>query len=139
MSTSVDGIHWSPVQLIPIDPLASGIDHIVPGLGVDKHTSGKTTHLALTYYYHATNCHSNCQYYTGFVSSTDAGFHWKQTIQLAGPMSLSWLSQGRNKVGDYISTSFCNGLAFPIFSIATAPENGYLKETIYTISGGLIV
>jgi len=54
-------------------------------------------------------------------------------------MSLSWLSQGRNKVGDYISTSFCNGLAFPIFSIATAPENGYLKETIYTISGGLIV
>jgi len=97
MSTSEDGIHWSPVQFIPIDPLGSGIDHIVPGLGVDKHTSGKTAHLGLTYYYHATNCDSNCQYYIGFVSSTDAGMHWRQMIQLAGPMPLSWLSQGRNK------------------------------------------
>jgi BNR repeat-like domain len=139
MSTSVDGVHWSQVQLIPIDPLGSGIDHIVPGLGVDEHTSGKTTHLALTYYYHLANCDSNCQYYTGFISSADAGAHWKQKIQLAGPMPLSWLSQGRNKVGDYISTSFCNGLAFPIFSIATAPASGYLKEAIYTISGGLKV
>lgn len=139
MSTSEDGIHWSPVQFIPIDPLGSGIDHIVPGLGVDKHTSGKTAHLALTYYYHATNCASNCQYYTGFISSADAGTHWEQTIQLAGPMPLSWLSQGRNKVGDYISTSFCNGLAFPFFSIATVPKGGNLKEAMYTISGGLIV
>jgi hypothetical protein len=139
MSTSEDGIHWSPVQLIPIDPLGSGIDHIIPGLGVDEHTSGKTTHLALTYYSHLANCGSNCQYYTGFISSTDAGTHWRQKIQLAGPMPLSWLSQGRNKVGDYISTSFCNGLAFPIFSIATAPVDGHLQEAIYTISGGLIV
>ena len=139
MSTSEDGIHWSPVQLIPIDPLGSGIDHIVPGLGVDKHTSGKTAHLALTYYYHATNCANNCQYYAGFISSADAGTHWKQTIQLAGPMPLSWLSQGRNKVGDYISTSFCNGLAFPFFSIANAPKGGNLNEAMYTISGGLIV
>jgi len=127
------------MQFIPIDPLGSGIDHLVPGLGVDIHTSGKTAHLALTYNYHATNCDSNCQYYNGFVSSTDAGIHWSQKIQLAGPMSLSWLSQGRNKVGDYISTSFCKGLAFPIFSIATAPDGGYLKEAIYTITGGLTV
>jgi hypothetical protein len=139
MSTSEDGIHWSPVQFIPIDPLGSGIDHIVPGLGVDKHTSGKTAHLALTYYYHGTNCASNCQYYTGFISSTNAGTHWDQPVQLAGPMPLSWLSQGRNKVGDYISTSFCNGLAFPFFSIATVPKGGNLKEAMYTISGGLIV
>jgi hypothetical protein len=55
MSTSIDGINWSPVQLIPNDPPGSGIDHIIPGLGVDKHSSGKTTHLALTYYYHATS------------------------------------------------------------------------------------
>jgi hypothetical protein len=139
MSTSDDGINWSQVQLIPIDPPGSGIDHIVPGLGVDKHTSGKNAHLALTYYYHATNCDSNCQYYTGFISSIDSGVHWTQKIQLAGPMSLPWLSQGRNKVGDYISTSFCNGLAFPVFSIATAPDSGHLNEAIYTISGGLVV
>ncbi len=139
MSTSTDGLNWSPVQLIPIDPLGSGIDHVIPGLGVDRHTSGKTAHLALTYYYHATRCESNCEYYTGFVSSTDGGIHWTQKMQLAGPIPLSWLPQGRNKVGDYISTSFCNGLAFPVFSIATAPESGHLKEAIFTLTGGLIV
>jgi hypothetical protein len=139
MSTSVDGIHWSPVQLIPIDPLGSGIDHLVPGLGVDKNTSGSTAHLALTFYYHATNCDSTCQYHVGFVSSTDGGSHWTPKIQLAGPMPLTWLPQGRNKVGDYISTSFCNGLAFPVFSIAAAPDGGHLHEAIYTIAGGLNV
>lgn len=139
MSTSVDGIHWSPVQLIPIDPPGSGIDHLVPGLGVDKNTSGNTAHLALTFYYHSTTCDSNCQYAVGFVSSTDGGAHWTKKIQLAGPMSLSWLPQGRNKVGDYISTSFCNGRAFPVFSIASAPDGGHLNEAVYTIMGGLNV
>lgn len=139
MSTSTDGVNWSPVQLIPIDPLGSGIDHLVPGLGVDKKTSGRTAHLALAYYYHAIPCDSNCQYRVGFVASTDGGAHWTKKIQLAGPMSLAWLSQGRNKVGDYISTSFYNGLAFPVFSIATAPSSGHLNEAIYTITGGLSV
>ncbi|HEX9134380.1 MAG TPA: sialidase family protein [Ktedonobacteraceae bacterium] len=139
MSTSTDGINWSPVQVIPIDPLGSGIDHLVPGLGVDKKTSGSTAHLALAFYYHTTTCDSHCQYYVGFVSSTDGGTHWTKKIHLADPMSLSWLPQGRNKVGDYISTSFCNGLAFPVFSIATAPSSGRFNEAIYTITRGLSV
>jgi hypothetical protein len=139
MSTSMDGINWSPVQLIPIDPLGSGVDHLVPGLGVDRNTSGKNAHLALTFYYHATNCDSNCQFYVGFVASTDGGAHWTTKIQLAGPMPLSWLPAGRNKVGDYISTSFCNGLAFPVFSIARAPGGGHFNEAIYTITRGLSV
>jgi BNR repeat protein len=139
MSSSTDGVTWSPVQLIPIDPLGSGIDHLVPGLGVDKKTSGNTAHLALTFYYHSITCDSNCQFYVGFVSSTDGGAHWTPKIQLAGPMTLSWLPLGRNKVGDYISTSFCNGLAFPVFSIAVAPGGGQINEAMYTIMGGLKV
>ena len=139
MSTSTDGITWSRVQFIPIDPPGSGIDHLVPGLGVDKHTSGNTAHLALTFYNHSVNCDVGCQYYAGFVSSTDGGAHWTSKIQLAGPMLLSWLPQGRNKVGDYISTVFCNGLAFPVFSIANAPGGSHLNEAMYTITGGLVV
>ena len=140
MSTSSDGVNWSPVQLIPIDPPGSGIDHIVPGLGVDRSTSGRSARLALAFYYHPVNCDSgDCQYYAGFVSSTDGGAHWTPKIQLAGPMSLSWLPAGRNKVGDYISTSFCKGKAFPVFSIASAPSNGHFNEAIYTIMGGLDV
>ena len=139
MSTSTDGITWSPVQLIPIDPLGSGIVHLVPGLGVDKHTSGNTAHLALTFYDHSVNCDVDCPYYAGFVSSRDGGAHWTPKLDLAGPMSSSWLPLGRNKVGDYVSTPFCNGLAFPIFSIASAPGDGHLNEAMYTIKGGLVV
>ncbi len=140
MSTSTDGIHWSPVQLIPIDPPGSGIDHVVPGLGVDKNTSGNSAHLALAFYYHPTTCNNdNCQFYAGFVASADGGNQWTKEIQLAGPINLSWLPRGRNKVGDYISTSFLNGNAFPVFSIANAPSGGHLSEAIYTISGGLEV
>ena len=140
MSTSMDGMNWSPAQLIPIDPLGSGIDHLVPGLGVDKNTSGNNAHLALAFYYHSTTCNTgNCQFYAGFVASVDGGDHWTKEIQLAGPMNLSWLPQGRNKVGDYISTSFVNGNAFPVFSIASAPTNGHLSEAMYTITGGLEV
>jgi len=54
-------------------------------------------------------------------------------------MSLSWLPPGRNKVGDYISTAFCDGLAFPVFSIAGAPGGSHLNEAMYTITGGLVV
>ena len=139
MSTTTDGIHWTPPQYIPADPLGSGIDHLIPGIGVDRNTSGANAHLALAFYYHPVSCDSSCPYSVGFVTSSDGGAHWTQKITLAGPMDLSWLPIGRNKVGDYISTSFCDGLAFPVFSIASAPDNVHLNEAIYTISGGLTV
>lgn len=139
MSTSTDGLTWSPVQIVPLDPLASGIDHILPGLAVDPTTSGANARLALSYYYHAANCTIDCPYYFGFVSSTDGGANWSQRITLAGPMWLTWLPAGRNKVGDYSTTSFVQGLAFPIFAIAHAPDGGNFDEGMYTISGGLTI
>ncbi len=140
MSTSTDGVTWSPVQRIPITPRGSGLAYAFPGLAVDKSTSGSSAHLALAFYYHTANCSPSCDYYVGFVASTNGGASWTQNIRLAGPMSSSWLPQGRNKVGDYISTSFCGGLAFPVFAIASEPgDDGHLNEAIYTVMGGLVV
>jgi BNR repeat-like domain len=139
MSTTIDGLHWTRPQLIPTDHLDSGIDHLIPGIGVDRSTSRAKAHLALAFYSHPASCDSACPYSVGFVSSTDGGAHWTEKIMLAGPMDLSWLPVGRNKVGDYISTSFCNGLAFPVFSIAFPPDNGNLHEAMFTINGGLTV
>ena len=48
--TSSDGIHWSAVQRIPIDSVTSTVDHFLPGIGVDKATSGATAHVSVTYY-----------------------------------------------------------------------------------------
>lgn len=140
MSTSSDGRHWSSPQLIPADPLGSGIAHIVTGLAVDPNTWGNGAHLALTFYYHPVNCPGDCPYSPGFISSRDGGKHWTPKIQLGDPMNLSWLPAGRNKVGDYITTVFCNGQAYPFFSIAEQPQTrGKLSEAIYTTTGGLDV
>ncbi len=143
MKTSVDGITWSTVTRVPIDATTSTVDHFIPGIGVDITTSGSAAHLALAYYYYPNaNCTSaSCQLDVGFVSSTNGGTSWSAGQQLGGPMSLSWLantSQGP-MVGDYISTSFSNGKAFPAFALANAPSNGVLDEATYTVAGGLAV
>jgi len=40
-------------------------------------------------------------------------------------------------VGDYISTSFSGGKAYPVFAVATAPGGGAFNEAMFTVSGGL--
>jgi hypothetical protein len=110
LSSSADGETWSPVVRVPIDPVGSGADHFIPGLGVDPATSGSGAHLALTYYYYpnAACTPATCELDAGYVSSPDGGASWSAPTQLAGPMSLADIaatSQGP-MVGDYISSSF---------------------------------
>jgi hypothetical protein len=120
---------------------STGIDHFIPGLAVDHSTSGSTGHLVLAFYYYANgNCSSStCRLDVGSSSSTDGGNSWSSTKHLAGPMTLSWLastSQG-SMVGDYISTSFCGGKAYPVFAVAMAPRGGVFNEAMFTVLGGL--
>ncbi len=141
ISTSTDGVNWSPVRRIPIDDISSGVDHFIPGLGVDKTTAGSSARLALAYYYYpVTDCTpETCQLYVGFISSESGGASWSKRTQLAGPMLLSWLAftpSGR-MVGDYISTSFVQGQAFPVFSVAGLSQSGLLDQAIYTAIGDL--
>jgi hypothetical protein len=117
------------VQRIPIDPVTSTVDHFIPGVAVDKATSGANVHVAVTYYYYpSTSCTvATCQLDVGYISSTNGGSSWSAATQLAGPMTMSWIadtSQGR-MVGDYISTSFgSDGLAHPAIAVANAPTAG---------------
>jgi hypothetical protein len=108
--------------------MTSGVDHFLPGIGVDRATSGTTAHLGLGYYYYpVSNCGSNCQLTFGFVSSLDAGVTWTPPTQVTGPMSLSWLPDTTLglMVGDYTSTSFtADGKAHPVFSWAKAVVGG---------------
>lgn len=136
MSTSTDGITWTAVQRIPIDPVGSGVDHFTAGIAVDKNTAGSQAHLALAYYYFAnTNCtNTTCQLYAGFVSSVNGGASWSSNVQLAGPMSLKWLAKTTDgyMTGDYISTSIVGGQAFPAIAVAFVPQHKKLQEFIYT-------
>ena len=108
--TSTNGTTWSAVQRIPIDPVTSTVDHFIPGVAVDKATSGGSIHVGVAYYFYPnTSCtFASCQLSVGYLSSTNGGSSWSAPTQLAGPMTMSWTpntSQGR-MVGDYISTSF---------------------------------
>jgi len=143
LSTSNDGKAWSKLTRIPLDPVGSGVDHFIPGLAVDRSTSGASAHLVVTYYYYpdAACTTATCQLNVGAATSADGGATWSPSTQLAGPTSLTWLpntSQGF-MVGDYVSTSFSGAPAFPAFALANAPSGGVLDEATYTVRGGLSV
>jgi hypothetical protein len=127
--TSTNGTSWSGVQRIPIDSLNSIVDHFIPGVAVDKNSSGSGIRVGVTYYYYPNvSCtEATCQLRVGFISSSNGGTSWNPFVDVAGPMQIDWLpntSQGR-MVGDYISTSY-NGSAkaFGFFALANAPTSG---------------
>ena len=143
MSTSADGVTWTPKARIPIDPTTSTVDHFIPGLGIDPTTGGSTAHLGLSYYYYPqANCSpSTCALYVGFISSTDGSSTWSAATPIAGPMTLSWLpsTTSGQMVGDYIATSFAGGKAYGLFAVAKAKSGSTFDEAIYTTQAGFDV
>jgi hypothetical protein len=149
MSTSTNGTSWSSVVRIPIDPVSSGADHFIPGIGVDRATSGNGAHLSLTYYFYpqASCSTSTCKLEVGNISSTDGGANWSNPQTLAGPMKLTSLPNTTlgYMVGDYLSTSFfTNGKADSVFAVAknvTCSLNpvGSCREHMKAPLGGLAV
>jgi BNR repeat protein len=123
-SLNSTGTSWSSVSRVPIDATNSGIDHFIPGLAVNKATSGSTAQLGLTYYFFPSG---STQLSVGFISSTNAGSTWSTPQTIISGMPTGWTattSQGR-MVGDYISTSYdANGLAHGVFATASAPTSG---------------
>src|SRR5205823_9178793 len=104
-SLNATGTSWSAVSRVPIDGTKSGIDHFIPGLAVNKATSGATAQLGLTYYFYPSG---STQLSVGFTSSANAGSTWSTAQTIASGMPTTWTattSQGR-MVGDYISTSY---------------------------------
>ena len=134
MSSSSDGLGWSPVARIPTGPVGVRED-FVPGLGVDPSTSGSTAHVALAYHYlPTTNCNpSSCRVHVGLVRSSDGGSTWTAPVDISGPMAPVWLaftSEGY-MTGDYISTSFVAGTPHTVFARAHCPRGPNLAEAIY--------
>jgi hypothetical protein len=144
MSKSTSETTWGPVTRVPIDTTSSTVDHFIPGIGIDRSTSGASARVGLTYYYYpsAACTSTTCQLNVGFISSTNGGTSWSAATNVTGPMSLSWLantSQGR-MVGDYVSTSVPNGgRAWPTFAVATVPSGGLFHEAMNVPTGGLAV
>jgi hypothetical protein len=144
ISKSTSETTWGAPVRVPIDATTGTVDHFVPGLGVDRTTSGTTARVSVTYYFYPTaNCTAaTCQLSVGHISSTNGGTTWSAATQIAGPMQLSWIpntSQGR-MFGDYISTSVRpGGNAFPVIPIASAPSGTTFNMGHFVPTGGMPV
>lgn len=133
ISTSVDGVHWSAPARIPIDPTTSGVDHFIPGIGIEAGTSGAGAHIGITYYYYSnSNCNADCQLFVGFIASQDGAATWSAPVTLAGPMSTAWLAQTNqgSMVGDYVATVFSSGHIYGVAAVAN-PAGATLDEAMY--------
>jgi hypothetical protein len=124
-STNATGTTWSSVARVPIDATNSGMNHMIPGIAVNKATSGSTAQLGITYYYTLSGS-SNLN--VGFISSTTGGSTWSAAQTVDGSnFPTTWAattSQGR-MVGDYISTSYgSDNLAHGVFNVARTPTSG---------------
>ena len=146
--TSDDGITWSQPVRIPTSSVGSGVDILIPGLAVDRSTSGSSAHLAVVFYsFPSIFCNATgtantpaCQLNVGFLDSTNGGASWSSPVQLAGPMTLTWLpltTQGF-MVADYLSTSIAPGVdhANPVFEVAFEPTVGHTCSNIHTGAPG---
>ncbi len=140
MSTTTDGRHWSPVARIPIDARKSPVDHFLPAIAVNPATSASSADIAIVYYFYPdAECNlSTCQLSVGFTSSTDGGSTWT-TQQLAGPFKTTWfpLTDSGYMVGDYVSVSFADGHAVPVFAAAakgTCELGGITSCDVWTAS-----
>ncbi len=110
MTTTTDGMTWTPVARIPIDALNSPDDHMIPGIAVQPGTKGNKAHLGVAYYFYPNaNCSSgSCALTLGYISSTDGGATWGAPVQLGSPALTTWLAntdQGY-MAGDYIAATF---------------------------------
>jgi hypothetical protein len=144
LATSADGVHWTRVTRIPIDPVTSSVDHLGGGLGIDPVTAGRQARLALFYnYYPQANCTvSTCRLFEGYVSSADGGARWSAPKVLAGPMRMHQLPSAFGfMVGDYEGTAVVpGGDAFSAFAVGGIPAaRQKFNEAMYQPSGGAAV
>ena len=139
LSTSADGGSWTAPARVPTDPVTSGADHFIPGIGVDPSTAGASARVAIAYYFFPTaSCRARaCRLQVGLIESGNGGRSWSRAVRLnPRPIALTSIATttiGR-MVGDYISTSFARGTAVPVFVHADPPLNGRLREAVWTRS-----
>lgn len=127
MTTTTDGVNWSPVVRIPTEPVGSNVDHFIPGLAIDRATTGAAVHLSLTYYFYPdAGCNgTDCQLRVATVQSLDGGASWSAPVEM-GQNFVDWATVPSTTmgpmVGDYISSSFGGSTAYPIFALSSKTD-----------------
>ena len=133
VSSSKNGLTWTAPRAVT--PLQRGADAFLPGLAADRTTSGAGTRLAILYHSMPHTCwaRASCRGVDVWLAvSTNAGKSWRQLRLNAESMRLDWIagtSFGRF-LGDYVSTSFVDGSAVPVYSLAARPDGETFRQAI---------
>jgi hypothetical protein len=134
LTTTTDGLTWTPLQRIPLDAIGSNVEHLTAGLAVDSGTAGQRAHLAVTYYYwpNAGCTAAACQVYVGLATSVNAGATWSQHQTVGGPMAVTWWASTDSgyMTGDYISTSIASNRAVTVVPVAQAPSGQHFSQNM---------
>jgi hypothetical protein len=92
---------------------------------------GRVGRIAVTYYlYRGTTLT------VGFIKSPNGGRSWTPPRRLnAESVPTAWVAEaGGAMVGDYISTSYTNGRAVPVFVLASPPNGDRLNQALFSAS-----
>ena len=134
ISSSADGYAWSTPTRVPTGGTQAGHSYFTPGLAADPVTPGR---LGIVYYELAA---CGCRIDVAFVGSTDGGTSWGKPQRLnARRMRRDWIAAtGLGRMfGDYVSTSFVQGRAVPVFSLASPPAGRRLRQATFATARGI--
>jgi hypothetical protein len=130
---------WTAPRRVPLGPLRSATDFVLPDLAVDPPSRGGRARLALTYYaVSSADCtETSCLLDVFLVTSKTAGTRWTRPRRLNPQrMRLDWLAQtssGR-MVGDYVATVFAGKRVVSVHSQGRPSRGGRFNEAIYAFS-----
>lgn len=133
MTTSRDGITWSPVRRV-----TSGTgDNTLPGIGADRGSAGRSARIGITYYHYEPDCRpGSCPISVRFVWSVDGGATWRGPARVAGPVQSSWLARiGPGSALSYFITSTVlpGGRVVTALPLASPPTGSTLHQDIYAV------
>lgn len=146
-TTSKDGVNWTPITRVPIDPVSSNIDHFITGIAVrrsedDLGGDDSNIGLAVNYYYltdalcDPTATGATCRLFAGFISSNDGGETWSSPSQVSGPMNVLNLTSTEFGyfVANDITSIYVNGKPQAVYSVAHPPDSksGELNQAIFS-------
>jgi hypothetical protein len=140
ISSSPDGRRWSRTRRVPTGPELDGLQHFVPGLGVDAATSGAATRLALSFsVLRPASCTTGCNVQPYFISTADAGASWSAPEPLGVPQPTEAFPESTSGrfLGDYVSTSFvAGGISVPVFATASGASDGRFRQGVFATRVG---
>ena len=132
MSTTVDGVTWTPAQAVTTGSQA--VDHFLPGIGANPAATGR---LALVYHSIPDDCANvpGCPGIDVFhTRSTDGGRTWSRQQRLtAEPIALDSIARTRLglMLADYVSTSFVRGRPVSVFMLASPRISGRFRQATF--------